>query len=1054
MSAPAEVSVRRRVFGRLAKRLCFGVIVGLLTAPVFADAGLDDYNLAVQLYGQKRWALAADSFRKFLKDYPEHDKRPYARLYLGLTQVNQGDYSSARDSLRGFVKDYPKNQNVAQAKYRVGECSYLLNDLAAAGVELQTYVTDHPQDSFIERALPYLGDVQLRLNDAAAAEGSFQTAIDRFPKGPLVQDARFGLAKAQDAQKKLPEALKNYEELAKGDGSRAAEAQFQIGSHHFDAGEHAQAAAAYQKLWQRFPASPLVADARLNAGFAFYRNGQFSEAAQAFEALGEDSSRRVTAGYWRGLSLKSTGNPAAAAEALAKTAAQSEKHPLAEVIAFQQAVCERLAGHSAAAQQAFLAVVKTYPNGEYADDALHFATEMAIETGDFTTAAARLSQFTQAYPQSGLRLYQELLAGRLALGQAAQLLADQRPATEIASRYAAAAQHFERVLGSTMLARTKSQARYYLALTRQLEGKHEQALELLQPLIVELPAKGPHELADALVLQADSLGQANRWNDAVAALDRYLAQFPQARQRARALSLLAIGQTHQGDEAAATTALDRLAKEPGGSAMLASASLQLAELADQQKDWPAAAKWYERLTQLNKGSDSEAYAWRGLGWAQFQQRQFAEAAKSFARLEQSFPQHSLAPEAAYYRGESLREAGELDSAFKVYTAAFTQFAPKQPAAPDAEQQSPLVFVYRAGLQAARTARRLKDVNAADKAYAALLEAFPKPRSLDKLLDEWALLNYEAERFPQADAIFSRLIRDVPDSDLADNARLSLAESDLLSDRLAAAQQAFEELRRSPRSDEQVKERAHYQLIVLAMDAGQQRWSDVKSLATEFAASYPDSAQRPYVEYCRLEALLADPRATMDVLVAAEQQLVEQMKPTPPKEALSWFPRLWVLLAETRFRLKKYADVDQTVKELKQRLPNAEMAYQAEEVLGRSYKQQAQFDEARQAFQRVLDDPAAFRTETAAKSQFLIAETFFLQEKWPEAFLAYTKVYSSYAFPDWQAAALLQAGKCDEQQGQWKEAADNYAKLIDEFPQSTFAVEARQRQTAARKRAGQ
>jgi TolA-binding protein len=99
----------------------------------------------------------------------------------------------------------------------------------------------------------------------------------------------------------------------------------------------------------------------------------------------------------------------------------------------------------------------------------------------------------------------------------------------------------------------------------------------------------------------------------------------------------------------------------------------------------------------------------------------------------------------------------------------------------------------------------------------------------------------------------------------------------------------------------------------------------------------------------------------------------------------------------------------------------------------------------------LADPVAERTETAAKSQFLIGETLFLQEKWAEAFLAYQKVFANYDFPEWQAAALIQSGKCDEQQQQWKEAAATYRLLIEKFPNSPHAADAKQRLDVATKK---
>jgi TolA-binding protein len=50
----------------------------------------------------------------------------------------------------------------------------------------------------------------------------------------------------------------------------------------------------------------------------------------------------------------------------------------------------------------------------------------------------------------------------------------------------------------------------------------------------------------------------------------------------------------------------------------------------------------------------------------------------------------------------------------------------------------------------------------------------------------------------------------------------------------------------------------------------------------------------------------------------------------------------------------------------------------------------------------------------------------------------------YAYPHWQAAALMQAGKCYEQTGQWKNAGDAYGRLLARYSQTEFAAEARQR----------
>jgi TolA-binding protein len=1016
-----------------------------------ADAALDDYNLAVQLYKQSRWSLAAESFRKFLKDHPEHERTPFARLYLGLTLVNQADYKSAREVLRSFARDYPQNQNVAQARYRVGECSYLLNDLPAAKADLQTYLKDHPDDTLAERAWPYLGDVLLRLNEPEAAATAFSQAVSKFPKGPLVDDAQFGWAKALEAQKQFPEAQAKYQQLADGDGPRAAEALFQVGNRYFDAGQFAEAAKIYRQLPQRFPQHALVSDAHLNAGFAMYRAGNAIGAVVEFEEAAKDPARAVTAGYWQGLCLKSQEKFLEAIDVFNRVAESAKNQPQLEPILFQRGLCERAAGRTADAQQTLLSVVTRFGKGDYADDALHFAAEMAIDAGDLTAAQERLDRFAQAYSRSGLRMYHELLAGRLELARAAADVAKGVDPKPIEKRYQTAAARFDLVLNDSTLERTRWQARYYSALTRQLMGRHAEALELIQPLTEAVRTKpDAAEFADAFVLEADSLLQTDQSAATAKAVDEYLAKSPSGRQSARALSLLALATATQGDASASAKALDRLQQEFPNHPQILTTLLRLQEQAERRSDWPSAAAIAQRLMEAAKGTDQEPYARRGLAWAQFQQRQFTEAAETFGQLATDFPQHRLTAEAAYYHAEAIREAGSATAAAKAFSTAFQRGKPKAPAEPGVEREPPLLFVYRAGLQVARTLRQEKQIEAADQAYAALLTSFPKAEGLDKLLDEWALLNYDAERFAEADRIFQRLVQETPDSDLADNARLSLAESALVAGNLTAARKAFEDLRASPKSDAQVRERASFQLLVLTLE--ERRWAEIPPLASEFLKSFPESASRPYVEYGVVEAVLAAADVKPDV-VEAQLEALDQLLRDPPSSA-GWTPRLWVLKAEALFRLKRYDDIAATVADFRQRLPQSPLAYQIDEVYGRALKQQAKFAEARDVFQNVIADKNAYRTETAAKCQFLIAETYFLQEKWQDAFLAYQKVYASYAFPEWQAAALMQSGKCDEQLGHWKEAAATYAQLQNEFPKSSLLDEARKRQQVARQRAGQ
>ena len=79
------------------------------------------------------------------------------------------------------------------------------------------------------------------------------------------------------------------------------------------------------------------------------------------------------------------------------------------------------------------------------------------------------------------------------------------------------------------------------------------------------------------------------------------------------------------------------------------------------------------------------------------------------------------------------------------------------------------------------------------------------------------------------------------------------------------------------------------------------------------------------------------------------------------------------------------------------------------------------------------------------------ETYFHQQQYKEALRDYYRVILQYDAPEWQAIALLEAGKVHEKLGQWKEAAESYEKLRARFPADRNAEVAGHRLEAARSR---
>ena len=979
------------------------------------DQALDDYNLAVGLYKQERWELATDAFTGFLKKHPKHAKAQFASLYLGLTQVNLKQFEPARKTLREFAKQYPNSTNLSDARYRIAECSYLLGDLKAANSEFTEFLQKHPEDTLNEWALPYLADIQLQLGDAQSALKTYQQAEKKYPDGALQADVAFGLARAYDMVGKKDEAYKRYKDVAADETDLwAPKAQHLLATLDFQAGRYADAAAGYLDLIKRFPESLSAASARLNAGFAYFQAGDFRSAIEQFDQAAREPDQQVTASYWKGVSYRQLNEYKAAAEVLQNAFNANPQSELADQILYQWADCELRQGDNKAALQHFLQLTDGWPKSELADDSLHFAAESALSLGQLDLARKLIERFAKQFPDSGLRLHADLLEGRL--------LANSGKPADLTQAIAI----FRKVLQQTTLDETRELTRFHLARALAQSGANQEALDVARPLVEQVRKEGKDSpLIDTLILVATTELALKNYDAASQAATDYLTLYSDGPQAEQAIATRALAEAHQGDQTKAQFNLTMLGNRFPKSDVLARTTHQVAEIAYNTKKWDWSAELFGQLAKQGKASPYHVLGLSGLGWSRRELKQHAAAAEAFEELVRDDPKNELAAESAYLWGNSLEEAGEANSALAAYAKAFEAYSDSR-------------HGYLAGLQRARLLSRQDRIEEADKAYESLLKAFPKLENRDRLLDEWALLNYEAERFERSDEIFRRLIKDEPTSPLANNARLSLAESDLLAGRIEPAEKEFRDLATSASSDALVKSVALYRLIDISVE--REDWKSVEQLARRLLTEFPES---PHADFAKLNQ--ADALLRAGQLEEARKQLHE-LKETENQQSRQavWFPRVWVLLAEAELRAKNYDAVFATVDNFEKELPESPLLYQAWEIVGRAHKNRAEFTEAREAFQKVISDTSGRRTPTAAKSQFLMAETYLVEKNYQAALLEYLKVDIQYDYPEWRAPAKFQTGMCHEALMEWPKAAKTYQDLIKTFPDSEFAPKASER----------
>ena len=136
--------------------------------------------------------------------------------------------------------------------------------------------------------------------------------------------------------------------------------------------------------------------------------------------------------------------------------------------------------------------------------------------------------------------------------------------------------------------------------------------------------------------------------------------------------------------------------------------------------------------------------------------------------------------------------------------------------------------------------------------------------------------------------------------------------------------------------------------------------------------------------CRCRGRL--PRTGSQVAFAFEQLLAKDKDLAGPVRATASM-RLAQLYAEAG----RWDDAMTIVESFGTDHPDFAQQYELDYVHGRCLAARALFSEARQAYEKVIRSSTGENTETAAKAQLMIAETFFHQRRYEDAYRAYMQV---------------------------------------------------------------
>ena len=654
---------------------------------------------------------------------------PRAAYLLGASHLGRGRPAEALAALDDALDRFPGSPTAPALWFRSAEAAQAAGRPDEARDRYRKVAEVGPDDPWADDALLRAAGLALEAKDPDAAQATADALARSFPQSPLVADAhlieaRAALARGQTKQsihlirglldQDRPGAETEQAALyvlgqayrADGQADRAievfqalerspvaADAQFQVGQEHYQAGRFAeatgpleayltekpegevaghalaylalarlelgqaeQAGAAFDQLAARFPESPVLAPTRLRLAEAALKANQFDRAEALFGSASEadDLGSKVAALSGLGWARLRAGRPAEAADAFRKRLELRGDDPTAAEDGLALGRALEAAGQ---VDEALAAYERTATEGPQAGPASLARARLLARAGRPAEAAEALIAHVEAQPAGG--------GGE----RDAALLAEAGWDWLDAGKPEEADRAFARILAEFPESPQAGEARLNLAESAYEAGAFDEVERQLAPLVAEGSTADPALIQSALYRLGRTRAGRRDWPGAASAFGRLVAAHPDGPFRREARFWKAEAAFQGGDAATAEAEFAALVDEPtageaGPEPWLRTAHLRLVQALVLLGRWPDVLGRSDPLIaegpplpspQRAEVAYARGRAFQGLA-------RFDEARAAYQIAIDLEPGGDLAARAQLMRGETYFHQGRLEEA--------------------------------------------------------------------------------------------------------------------------------------------------------------------------------------------------------------------------------------------------------------------------------------------------------------------------------------------------------------------------------------------------------
>lgn len=981
---------------------------------------------AAGFYSRQQWNESISRFQDLIDQHPHSLQAQVARFYQGEAHMQLDNFNQAYADYQRYLVSSPRGEFASRARFRLGEAAYRIQDWENAVRLFSRFLKDHPQDLLGEFAWSFLGESRLERLELSDAQHAFETALDRYPSSDLATSNRMGLAMALELQGQLTDAMRLFQFLTECDDR------------------------------------VIVLTAHLRLGKLHFQENQFTDAEKHLEQVidqgeGGKETIRAEAAYWLARTTYQQGRIRESLEWYKRGIALNGSLETAAALKFDGALVAKKSNQPELAMRWVDDLLQRNPSSKFADDALYLQLELLTENvpdptiqihedspGDTSIDLAKkvssiVRQFEENYPESPWRTTSLAISGRFFYNQ---------------QQFTIARELFQKLI----LQDEDPRWRYFLALC--LIGEEafadaeaelykidittaEESLTSLTQLAIATAKFGQQKFSAAIIgyqnyLRSIDLG--DQWTT-TPLNDNRLQTIEQARRE------LVLCWAHSGlwqDAIRGFSHLKTTSQGRDAEGSVIDLAQRLVSIAQQQELPQVADPVWDFLFQQRPDHAGQAAYLSLLAWRSVDQEDFETAQSHFERLINEFPQHSVSAAAAMWLAQWNEQHDQLDRAAQRYQWILEHFPSGK-------------YTHVARLRYARALFERNDTAQFELAATLLQEYLETDRNgdvneareaRDEAIFMLGWIHAEWGQTEESNHFFERLCQEFPDSKYRSDAALRLALQALESHDVSTSRQQLESIFNASGIPDPLLLKAKYLLGELA--TREKRWEEVDDLMEAVTAG-EDSELAGRAKYWLAES--AFQQAQFQQAVQRFERLVKSARQRQTEDSQSddlfavdspITPWLWLRLAQSQGKLEDWTAAAATAQECLDQFPEFSLKHELLFIIAREIEDRGLLSDARQMYQAVIDADSQTGTETAAIAQWRIGEVFFHQEAFENALQAYYLVDSTYDYPRWRSAALLQAGKCQEHLRNWDQAQRLYTRLKQQFPDGEHASEADRR----------